>query len=228
MATIRIPARDGSGTFSGYLAETAGADAGIVVVQEILGVNPGIRAMVHDWAGLGYTAVAPDLFWRLQPDVNLDADDPEQFKQALELMYRFSLDQGVADIEAAIQALRAKGCRKVGVVGFCFGGLLAYLAATRTDSDATVSYYGVNIDKFLHEQHAIGKPLLLQVALRDHFVTAEARQTIDDGLAGNSHVTIHGYDADHAFARAVGNSRVPELAEQADARTQAFFKEHLA
>ena len=228
MADFQIAALDGSGSFGAYLAEAAGATAGIVIVQEIFGINAGIRAMADGWAGKGFTAVAPDLFWRVEPGVQLDPDDPKQLQQAFSLMNRFDLDKGVADIEAAIQSLRARGCHKVGVVGFCLGGLLAYLSATRTDSDATVSYYGVNIDKFLREQHAIGKPLLMQVALRDRFVSAEARAAVDEALGANSHVTIHAYDADHAFARAIGSSRVPELAEQADARTLAFFKEHLA
>lgn len=228
MADFQIAARDGSGSFTAYLAEAPAAKAGIVVVQEIFGVNAGIRAMADGWVEQGFAAVAPDLFWRLEPGVQLDPDDPEQFKQALALMNRFDLDKGVADIEAAIQSLRARGCHKVGVVGYCLGGLLAYLSATRTDSDATVSYYGVNIDKFLREQHAIGKPLLMHIGLRDHFVSAEARAAVDAGLAANAHVTTQGYDADHAFARAIGSSRVPELAELADARTLAFFKEHLA
>lgn len=228
MANVQITTRDGSGSFDGYLAEASTSTAGIVIVQEIFGINAGIRAMADDWAGRGFTAVAPDLFWRLEPGVDLDPDDPEQFKQALALMNRFDVDKGIADIEAAIQSLRARGCRKVGVVGYCLGGLLAYLSATRTDSDATVSYYGVNIDKFLHEQHAIGKPLLMHIASRDHFVGAEAQATIGAALAANAHVTIQAYDADHAFARAIGNSRVPDLADLADSRTLAFFKEHLA
>ncbi len=233
MATqIDLTALDGAGSFTGYLA-TPGADAssatqaGIVVIQEIFGVNAGIRAVADSWAAQGYTALAPDLFWRLQPGVELDADVPAEAERAFALYKQFNVDNAVADIEAAIKALRAHGCSTVGVVGYCLGGLLAYLSATRTDSDASVSYYGAGIDARLGEAAAIGKPLLMHIAGRDHFVTEAARAAITAGLTPNRHVTLHTYDADHAFARHSGSARAPLPAAQADARTQAFFAEHL-
>ncbi len=228
-AKTNLSALDGSGDFTGYLAspETASAK-GIVVVQEIFGVNAGIRAMADDWAAKGFVALAPDLFWRIQPGIELDADDAEQMQQAFTLMQRFDRDKAIADIEAAIKTLRAHGCSKVGVVGFCLGGLLAYLAATRTDSDASVGFYGVGIDEKLGEAGAIGKPLLLHIATRDHFVGAEQQAAVHAGLDGNRHATLYDYDADHAFARYSGKARVPELAELAQRRTEAFFGEHLA
>ena len=230
-ATIDIPARDGSGSFTGYLATPAAASdpapAGIVVIQEIFGINAGVRALADGWAAAGYAALAPDLFWRLQPGIELDPDVPAQQQQAFELYGRFDVDTAIADIEAAIKTLRAHGCKRVGVVGQCLGGLLAYLAATRTDSDASVGYYGIGIDARLGEAHAIGKPLLLHIATRDHFVSAEARAAVQTGLADNRHVTMHDYDADHAFARHSGSARVDDLAKVADARTAAFFREHL-
>jgi carboxymethylenebutenolidase len=226
--TIRIEARDGSGSFAAYLADAPGAKAGIVVVQEIFGVNPGIQAIADNWAAQGFAAVAPDLFWRIEPDVQIDADAPGGFDRAIGLMKKFSLDTGVADIEAAIKTLRARGCTKVGVVGYCLGGLLSYLSAARTDSDATVAYYGGGIDKYLGEQHAIGKPLMLHNATHDHFASDEAKAAIKAGLSDNRHVTLHYYDADHAFARHQGSTRVPECAELADARTLEFFRQHLA
>lgn len=233
MATrIDLTALDGSGSFTGYLAapvadNSLAGHAGIVVIQEIFGVNAGIRAIADGWAAQGYTALAPDLFWRLQPGVELDADVPAQAEQAFALYKRFELEKAVADIEVAIKTLRAHGCTKVGVVGYCLGGLLAYLSATRTDSDASVSYYGVGIDGRLGEAAAIGKPLLMQIAGRDHFVSEATRAEIVTALTPNRHVTLHTYDADHAFARHRGSARVPALAEKADARTQAFFAEHL-
>lgn len=233
MATpIDLNALDGSGSFAGYFA-TAAADsgsanrAGIVVIQEIFGVNAGIRAIADGWAAQGYAVLAPDLFWRLQPGIELSADIPADAEQAFALFKRFDIDKAVADIEVSIRALREHGCTAVGVVGYCLGGLLAYLGATRTDSDASVSYYGVGIDARLGEAAAIGKPLLMHIAGRDHFVTETARAAIVTALAPNRHVTLHSYDADHAFARHSGSARVPALAEQADARTQAFFAEHL-
>ena len=224
---IEIAAIDGSGNFDAYAAGPADAKAGIVVIQEIFGLNPGILAMVDDWGAKGYRAVAPDLFWRTERGVSLDADIPEQMQKAFNLYGSFDPDKGVADIEAAIKALRHSGCAKVGVVGYCLGGLLAYLCATRTDSDATVGYYGVGIDGKLNEAHAIARPLLLHVAARDGFVPPEAQAKVHAELDSHRRVTLYDYDADHAFARASGSSRVEALAQQADARTVAFFASHL-
>jgi carboxymethylenebutenolidase len=225
--TIQIKARDGSGSFAAYAAGPSDARAAIVVIQEIFGINPGIRQMVDGWAAKGYRAVAPDLFWRLQPGIELDADVPEQFQQAIGLYQKFDVDKGIADIEATITALRHQGVAKVGAVGYCLGGLLAYLTATRTDSDATVGYYGVGIDGKLGESHAIARPLLLHIATRDGFVPAEAQAKVHAELDAHPRVTIYDYDADHAFARAIGSARVEALAQQADARTAAFFADHL-
>jgi carboxymethylenebutenolidase len=225
--TIQIKARDGSGSFAAYAAGPADARAAIIVIQEIFGINPGIRQMVDGWAAKGYRAVAPDLFWRLQPGIELDADIPEQFQQAIGFYQKFDVDKGIADIEATITALRHAGVAKVGAVGYCLGGLLAYLTATRTDSDATVGYYGVGIDGKLGEAHAIARPLLLHIATKDGFVAAEAQAKVHAELDGHPRVTLYDYEADHAFARAIGSSRVEALAVQADARTTAFFAQHL-
>ena len=115
------------------------------------------------------------------------------------------------------------GCAKVGVVGYCLGGRLAFLCATRTDSDATVGYYGVGLDNLLGERQNISKPLLLHIATRDKFSPPEAQAKVRAALKDNPLVTIYEYDADHAFARGSGSARVPALAQQADARTQSVF-----
>lgn len=224
---IEIAALDGSGKFDAYVGGPASARAGIVVIQEIFGVNPGIRAMVDAWGAKGYRTVAPDLFWRTERGIELDADVPEEMQKGFGLYQSFNPDKGVADIEAAIKALRHAGCAKVGVVGYCLGGYLAYLCATRTDSDATVGYYGIGIDGKLNEAHAIARPLMLHVATRDGFVPAEAQAKVHAELDNHPRVTLHDYDADHAFARASGSSRVEALAQQADARTAAFLASHL-
>ena len=224
-AFTQLEALDGTGSFKAY--EAGSGNAGIVVIQEIFGINAGIRAMVDNWAALGYHAIAPDLFWRQEHGIELDADVPAEFQRALGHMERFDGTKAVADIEAAIKLLRSKGCSKVGVIGYCLGGFLAYLCATRTDSDASIGYYGVSIDTKLDEQHAIGKPLMLHIATADGFVPVASQAAIHAALDGNRHVTIHDYDADHAFARHSGSSRVPVLAEIADARSRDFFAAHL-
>lgn len=227
---VSIPALDGVEAIPGYRADPAGNPRGaIVVIQEIFGVNPGIRAKCDHWASRGYVAVAPELFWRFAPGVELDADKPEEFRQAIDLMGR--LDQAIAvrDLEAAIRFARgAVGDGKVGAVGYCLGGRLAYLVASRTDADASVGYYAVGLDELLGEQHAIGKPLMLHVAEEDHFVPKAQQQAVREGLAGNRHVTIHSYaGVDHGFAAEHGERRAPDAAAQADARTADFFAQHI-
>jgi carboxymethylenebutenolidase len=226
--TIAIPALDGSGKMNAYLATPSGQPkAGIVVIQEIFGVNAGVRAETDGWAAKGYAAIAPDLFWRLKPGVELDADVPEQFQQGLAYMQKFDTDKSIDDIKACIAALRARGCQKVGAIGHCLGGRLAFLVAARTDSDATAAYYGVGLDGLMGEKGNIKKPLLMHIAKKDGFVPPEAQAKVHAALDGNSLVTIHDYDADHAFARHSGKARVPALAEQADARTASFFTKNL-
>jgi len=133
----------------------------------------------------------------------------------------------VTDIAATIKALRDAGCEKVGVVGYCLGALLAYLTACRADSDASVGYYGVGIDGRLEEADAIAQPLMLHIATEDGFVSKEAQAAVHARLNAHPRCTLHDYAADHAFARAIGSSRVPDLAELADRRTAAFFRDNL-
>ncbi|MEJ7926977.1 dienelactone hydrolase family protein [Sphingobium sp. AN641] len=223
---------EGDASFDAYVAKPdATASAAIIVIQEIFGVNEGIRRKCDSWARAGYLAYAPDLFWREQPHVELDADVPADFDAALGHMQRLNQDQAIRDIEATIRAARAAmgGNGKVGVVGYCLGGRLSFMAACRTDGDAFVAYYGVGIDGLLGEQHAIGKPVLLHVPTADGFVPPEAQKAMHDGLAANRHVTIHDYDGlDHGFAAEMGARRDPAAAELADRRTAEFFAQHLA
>lgn len=227
-----ITTLEGDATFDAYVARPDGeATAAIIVIQEIFGVNEGIRRKCDNWAKAGYIAYAPDLFWRLEPHVELDADVPDQFDTAIGLMQKFNQDQGIRDIEATIKAARAVtgDAGKVGLVGYCLGGRLAFMAACRTDGDAFVGYYGVGIDGLLGEQHAIGKPVLLHIPTADHFVGPDAQKAMHEGLADNRHVTLYDYEGlDHGFAAEMGARRDPDAAELADRRTADFFAEHLA
>jgi carboxymethylenebutenolidase len=227
----KIPTLDGDDRFNAYLAEPSASPRGaIVVIQEIFGVNEGIRRKCDHWASLGYLALAPDLFWRLEPDVELDPDVPDQFQRAIALMQKFDQDQGIRDIEATLREARRRLPQggKVGVVGYCLGGRLAYMTAARTDTDASVAYYGVGLDGLLGEQHAIARPLMLHIAGADHFVPEDAQRKIHEGLDNHSRVTIHDYPGeDHGFAAEMGNRRSEEAAQLADSRTEAFFAEHI-
>jgi carboxymethylenebutenolidase len=228
---IRIETLDGKGSFEAYLAEPQDAPRGaIIVIQEIFGVNPGIRRKCDRWAEQGYLALAPDLFWRLQPGAELDPDIDVEFKQALDLMGRFDQHLGIADIEATIRAARAhlpEGS-KVGCVGYCLGGRLAYMAAARTDVDASVGYYAVGLPDILHEKHAIARPLMLHIAGADHFVDAEQQRAMHEALDDHPRVTLHDYPGqDHGFAAEMGKRRSQDAAQLADGRTEAFFAEHI-
>ena len=226
--TIKGP----DGDFGGYLATPdSGRGPGIVVIQEIFGINQVMRDITDGLAARGYFALAPDLFWRLKPGIQLTDKTDAEWKQAFDLMGRFNADSGVKDIQATISHLRVTpGCSgKVGAVGYCLGGLLAYLTAARTDSDASVGYYGVNIQQMLGEAKTIQKPLMLHIAGKDQFVPPEAQKAVQDGLKGNAHVTIHLYpEMDHAFAREGGAHYDKACADLANGRTATFFRQHLS
>jgi carboxymethylenebutenolidase len=227
MSWTTIDTLDGDGGFKAWCAAPAGTPRGaIVVIQEIFGVNEGIRRKCDHWAGLGYLGIAPDLFWRLAPDIELDPDVPDQFQQALDYMGKFNQDRGIRDIEATIRAARARLPEggKVGAVGYCLGGRLAYMTAARTDVDATVGYYGVMLDGLLGEKHGIARPLMLHVAGADHFVPPEVQAKIHEGLDDHPRVTIFDYPGeDHGFATETGKRRSEDAARLADSRTEAFF-----
>ena len=231
MATIDVPTLAGDGSFKAYLAEPEGnARGAIIVIQEIFGVNEGIRRKCDHWASLGYVGIAPDLFWRLEPGVELDPDVPEEFQQALGLLKKFDQAQGIGDIEAVIREARRRlpeGGR-VGAVGYCLGGRLAFMTSARTDIDASVGYYAVGLPDLLHEQHAIARPLMLHIAGDDHFVDKDQQRAIHEGLDDHPRGTIHDYPGeDHGFAAEIGKRRSEESARLADSRTEAFFAEHI-
>jgi carboxymethylenebutenolidase len=229
--TIEIAELGGDGHFACYVAEPDGAPkAAIVVIQEIFGVNAGIRAKCDQWAAKGYVALAPDLFWRLEPGFEIDPDAEGALDKGVDLMQRMDQDLAIRDIEATIHAARAlAGGGKVGAVGYCMGGRLAFMTAARTDSNATVGYYGVGIDTLLREAHAIAHPLLLHVPTADGFVPPETQRAMHAGLDDHPKVTLHDYEGlDHGFATTSGARRDEAGARLADGRTEAFFAEHLA
>lgn len=218
------------GQFKAYVAQPAGPVRGaVVVIQEIFGVNEGIRGKAEWLAKEGFLAIAPDLFWRLEPGVELTDQTEAGWSRAFELMNAFKADTGVTDIQATIAKARELGAAKVGAVGYCLGGLLAYLTACRTDADASVGYYGVSIDTFLGEAANIKKPLMLHVAAKDQFVKPDAQARIVDGLKNNPKATVHLYaEQDHAFTRVGGQHYDAAAAKIADDRTVALFKKALA
>ena len=230
MTAKQISISGPDGAFAGYLAQPAsGRGAGVVVIQEIFGVNQVMRDIADDLASHGYFALVPDLFWRLEPGVQLTDKSDAEWKRAFDLMKRYAeLRVGTKDIEATIAHVRGMGVEKVGAMGYCLGGLLAYLTAARTDIDASVGYYGVNIHEKLSEAANIKTPLMLHIAGKDQFVPPEAQKKMVDGLSSNPRVTLHIYpEMDHAFARVGGAHYDKACADLANGRTSTFFRQHL-
>ncbi len=229
--TVSISTLSGDDSFNAYLAAPRGeAKSAIVVIQEIFGVNEGIRQKCDSLADLGYLAIAPDLFWRLTPGVELNPDNEPNFQTALDLMGKFNQDAGIRDIEATIKHVRPMtSSGKVGAVGYCLGGRLAYMTAARTDVNATVGYYAVGLDDLLHEHNAISHPLMLHIASDDGFVNAETQAKMHEVLDRDPKITLYDYEGqDHGFATEFGKRRNEEAATLADSRTAEFFAEHLA
>jgi carboxymethylenebutenolidase len=219
------------GEFDAYVAKPEGAGPwpGVVVIQEIFGLNFVVREVCDRLASQGFLAVAPDLFWRIQPGIDITDKTQAEWDLAFGYYQAFDVDAGVRDIQATIDKLRADhGCTgKVGTVGYCLGGHLAFLTATRTDADAAVGYYGVSLETRLEE--AVNHPLMLHIAGEDQFVSHEAQAQIHAALDGNPLVVIHDYPGrDHAFARPEGKHFHAEDAAAANARTLAFLREKLA
>lgn len=227
---VTIPALSG-GSFSAYLAAPSTQPrAGIVLIQEVLGVNNNMRQTADDFAKAGYLVIVPDLYWRLEPGVQLDPEDEKQWAKAFELLRAFDVDSGVEDLKASLAFLRQhpSSTGKVGSVGFCLGGKLAYFMAVRTDADANVSYYGVDLDKNLAEVSKIQKPLLMHMGANDEYVSPNAQATIQQALKDNPLVTIYRYEGvSHGFSRAGSSAYRPAAAELAHDRTLAFLKQHL-
>ena len=220
-----------AGDFSAYLARPeSGEGPGIVLLQEIFGVNQVMRNRCDALAAQGFTALCPDLFWRIEPGVDITDQSQAEWDKAFSLMKAFNPDTGVEDIAASISWLRSQDGTggKVGAMGYCLGGLLAYLTAARTDSDATIGYYGVSIQDRLDEASAIKRPLMLHIAGKDQFVPPEAQAAIHQGLDSNPLVTLHDYpEDDHAFARPGGAHYNAASADLANQRTLDFLNRHL-
>ena len=230
MSSVTINAEDG-GTFSAYLADPEQETApGILVIQEIFGVNKVMRDLCDGFAAHGYVAICPDLFWRQEPGIDITDQSEEEWNKAFSLFQGFDEAAGARDLIATLAFLREypRCSGQVGAVGFCLGGKLAYLMATRSDADCSVGYYGVGIENALDEAGKIGRPLMLHIAEKDQFCPPEAQSKIKGTMGSAAAVTLHSYPGvDHAFARIGGAHYDQAAADLANGRTAAFFKENL-
>ncbi len=199
---ITIKAADG-GSFKAYLATpAAGSGPGIVLLQEIFGVNRHMRAQADRYAEEGYVVLVPDLFWRIEPGIELGYGDAERAR-ALDYLKHFDAAKALDDIADTVAALRAHpACRgKVGAVGFCLGGRLAYLSLARGGLDCAVAYYGGGIDRNLDQAAAIKAPLAMHFGTADTSIPETAVAQIRAAFAGRAEVEIYVYPgAGHGFA----------------------------
>ena len=219
----------GDDQFGAYLAKpTTALRGGVIVIQEIFGVNDDIKATADWLADEGYLALAPDLFWRQERHISLSAANDADVQKAFSLMIGYDDDLGIRDIQASIDYLRDQGCPKIGTIGFCLGGRMVYLSACRTDADAHASYYGVGIQDMLDEARDITAPTLIHIAGADEFVPPEAQAAIAEGLAAHNQVEVHIYQGkDHAFARHNGMHYDAAATKLAHERTLTLFSEAL-
>jgi carboxymethylenebutenolidase len=226
--SIRIAAADGSGSFDAFVAlPEGGRGPGVVLVQEIFGVNANMRQTAQQYAQAGFVAIVPDLFWRLSPGIELGYSEAER-AQAYGLMGRFDVETGLADIQSALDALRShRACTgQASVVGFCLGGKMAFLAACHTDASASVAYYGVALEHLLAQASGIHCPLVLHIAEQDTLCPPEARAQILAGLAEHPSVSCHVYPGvGHAFARFAGEHLDLPSAALAHERTVATLRQ---
>src|SRR6202140_4535473 len=228
---VTVKSFDG-GEFDAYMALPAsGYGPGIVVLQEIFGVNEFLRNVCDWYAAHGFVAICPDLFWRQEPGIQLTDQTEAEWQKAFQLYQGLDEAKAVEDSAAAIEFLRKHpACSgRAGAVGFCLGGNLAWLLSARFKPDCAFGYYGVSIEKSLEEAGNLSSPLMLHIAGKDQYCPPEARTQIHEALDRNPLVTMHDYpEHDHAFGRPGGQHYDAQAAELANLRTLEFFVRNLA
>ena len=220
---VTVMAADGN-ELDLYVARPEGEPVGgLVVVQEIFGVNAHMRSVTDGFAKDGFLAAAPALFDRFEKGVELGYDK-EGRKRAMEYFVpKLSTVVSLIDVAAAVEYLRGQGCAKVAVIGYCYGGTLAWLAATRLDVDAAVGYYGGHIGHFAAEK--VKCPVMLHFGKLDDHIPASVAESAQ---AANPEIEVYWYEAGHAFNRDVDpNVYAPEAAKVARERSLAFLRKNL-
>jgi carboxymethylenebutenolidase len=228
----RITINTPDGSFGAYVARPAADKApAVVVIQEIFGINADMRAHCDALAAKGYVAICPDLFWRLEPGVELTDKSEGEWARAMGYYKAFDVDTGVQDIAATMEMARsmAGASGKVGVMGFCLGGLLTFLTAARTGADAAVAFYGGRTNEYVAEMANVTAPLMLHLAAEDDYIPKAAQDVISEAAASLPNVQVFVYPGqNHAFARVDGSHFNADAASLANQRTERFFATHLA
>jgi carboxymethylenebutenolidase len=226
-----IDIKSPDGTFKAYISRPASLPApAVVVLQELFGVNSDIRATCDELATNGFLAIAPDLFWRQEPGVDLDVRSEAAWQHGLELYNAYNRDAGVKDIMETVRtALELKeSTGHVALLGYCMGALMAFITAARYEVDAAVAYHGGDTEKYLNELDGLQAPLLMHLGEEDEFISKEAQAQIKAALAGKANATVYSYPGQrHAFSRHNGEHHNAEAAALAHRRTYAFLHQHL-
>lgn len=226
---ISIEGRDG--TFNGYIARPRTLPAStVVVLQELFGVNADIRKTCDELAEQGFVAVAPDLFWRQEPGVDLSVTSEADWQHGLRLYQAYDRDAGVRDIKETLDVVaQLPDCTgKVALLGYCLGALMTFLTAVRYGADAAVAYHGGDTEKYLGELDGLHTPLLMHLAEEDEFISKAAQSEIKTALAGKPNTTVYSYPGQHhAFARHNGTHYNAAAAALANGRTRDFLHRHM-
>jgi carboxymethylenebutenolidase len=227
----RITIKGQNGTLSAYVARPGALPApAVVVLQELFGVNADIRKTCDELADLGFIAVAPDLFWRQEPGVDLDVRSETDWQHGLRLYQAYDRDAGVRDVKDTVAATaNAPDCTgRVAVVGYCLGALMTFLTAVRCGVDAAVAYHGADTEKYLDEVDGLNAPLLMHLGEEDEFISKPAQAEIKAVLAGKPNATVYSYPGQHhAFSRHNGAHYNAAAAALANSRTHEFLNRQL-
>jgi carboxymethylenebutenolidase len=230
MLNTKIKSHDGK-EFGAYLARANKPRAGsIVVIQEIFGVNVGLRQMADDWATKGFHAIVPDIFWRMKPGVEISDKTEAEWKEAFGYYQQFDRALGLKDLISTLNYARGMegASGKAGSTGYCLGGFMAFQMAAHSDADCNVSYYGGGIDGEMGKVDQVKKPLLIHLAGADEYINEAAQQKILGAVKGKSNIEAHVYPGvQHAFARVNGVHFDAAAAKAANQRTHDFFTKHL-
>ena len=227
----RIVIESPNGAFRAYISRPAKLPApAVVVLHEVFGVNADIRATCDELAAQGFIAVAPDLFWRQEPGVDLSVTSEVDWRHGLRLNQAYDRDAGAKDVKATTDVVaKLPECTgKVAVLGYCLGGLMAFLTAARYGVDAAVAYHGGDTEKYLGEVGGLHAPLLMHLADDDEFISKPAQAEIKTALAGKPNATVYSYPGQHhAFARHNGAHYNAAAAALANGRTSEFLGRQL-
>jgi carboxymethylenebutenolidase len=226
---IVIEGRDGM--FEAYIARPAALPApAVVVLQELFGVNADIRQTCDELAEQGFIAVAPDLFWRQEPGVDLDVRSEADWRHGLRLYQAYDRNEGVGDVKETIAATAAlPDCTgKVALLDYCLGALMVFLTAVRSEIDAAVWYHGGDTEKYLDEADGLHAPTLMHLAEEDEFISKSAQAQIKAAVADKPKVAVYSYPGQrHAFSRHNGAHYDAAAAALAHGRTNDFLNQLL-